>query len=717
MTAQLYPKSSRLLMFYLLAGCSGFIQAPTSLSGDNPPGTNPDGTNPDGTPKVCAPPAQAVPSLLRVANAEFQQFASDLLGTGFAAENFKGWTPLAQVEGFDSLSAARFDSRALTEQLKTIETLAAQLVDETRLKALCPAPQPPPAPCAVKAMYNSQSDFSATQGQNCWSYLSSDGKALTYDTATMRHHDTSQGLFVWANGQHPGNGDAVRKWTSPLRGNVVVTGSFQDADPGGGDGVNVAVRLNGKDLWNRPIPNRSSETFEVRAFVRPGDALELVVNRNGETSYDSTGVEAAIAVAATPVTAGWTWDNCAKPFVNRYASRMFRRPLRPEEFEQYQTLFTSSQQGAEQADMPSPFIEALSGVMQAALASPNVVMKPELIAEGFNADEKQFVVASKLSLFLRSSFPDETLWALAAQGQLSDEKAIEAQVRRLIDEDTSRLALNFGGQWLGFRRAAVSTEKSPLDASFYDESARVFESLFRNDAPAWRLLKPGFTYVDAPLAMQYQLAAPPTGTPWHKVDTEARGGFLNQGLFLAADADGSDFRRVIHRGLWVLTRVLCRSLPRLDAATRDEINASVGKIDRTLPLSEQMRFHRQASTRCPACHQEMDPLGLALEKFDAQGNRRETTPDGKPIVNDFDFNGVPVENPEQLTQMLVDSPEVSACMTDRLLTYALNRKPSIDEMCLVNGLAAKNSAGQSPSIKEVTVRAFLQSLKQTGVSP
>jgi Protein of unknown function (DUF1592)/Protein of unknown function (DUF1588)/Protein of unknown function (DUF1595)/Protein of unknown function (DUF1585) len=666
---------------------------------------------------MCAPPSQAVPSLLRVSNAEYQQMASDLLSADFAAENFKSWTPLAQVEGFDGLSAARFDSRALTEQLSTIETLAAQLVTEARLKTMCPATQPTPAPCAVKATYNAQSDFSAAQGQNCWSYSSSDGKALTYDAATMRYGDASQGLFVWANGQHPGNGDAVRKWTSPLRGNVVVTGSFKDTDPGGGDGIKVAVRLKGKDLWSRPIPNRSSETFEVRTFVRPGDTLELVVNRNAESSYDSTAVEAAIAVAATPVTAGWTWDNCGQAFVNRYASRMFRRPLRAEELAQYQTLFASFEQGAEQADLPSPFIEALRGVMEAALASPNVVMKPELIAEGFTADEKQFAVASKLSLFLRSSFPDEALWALAAQGQLSDDTAIEAQVRRLIDEDTSRLALNFGGQWLGFRRAALSAEKSPLDASYYGESGRVFESLFRDDAPAWRLLKPGFTYVDAPLAMQYKLTAPPTGTPWHKVDTDARGGFLNQGLFLAADADGSEFRRVIHRGLWVLTRVLCRSLPRLDAATRDEINASVGKIDRTLPLSEQMRFHRQASSRCPACHQEMDPLGLALEKYDAQGNRRETTPDGKPIVNDFAFNGVPVENPEQLIQMLVDSPEVSACMTDRLLTYAFNRKPSTEEMCLVSTLAAKDSQGRAPSMKEVAVRAFLQSLKQTGVSP
>lgn len=165
-----------------------------------------------------------------------------------------------------------------------------------------------------------------------------------------------------------------------------------------------------------------------------------------------------------------------------------------------------------------------------------------------------------------------------------------------------------------------------------------------------------------------------------------------------------------------MTRLLCRTLPRLEPATLEEITESFANIDRTLPLSEQMATHRASSPRCLSCHGEIDPIGLALEKYDAKGFWRETYLDGSPIVSDLQLYGKQVGDPMKLASAIEGSEEYRTCVASKVLTYALNRGPLTEEASVSAELATL-ADGSQPSFKAMIVGAFMKSLKLTEVAP
>ena len=696
-----------LSLLLLLTACEGSLLGP---SADRPRVATPPAVTP---PVKCEPGVHEVPKLLRVSNHEYQTMMSDVLTAPITDDFFTRWTPIAQVYGFDTMSESRIDAQAMEEQLSTAERLVAVVLATPGLTAQCPAPAAPATPaCALKGVYSSTIDFSDTQGRECWSYLDSSNTPMAFDNArALWKKNPDQTALLWQTGTHPGSTvDTVRRWTVALDGSVRLTGHFQDADPGGGDGVVVSIRKNGVDLWTRAIPNGGPDTtFDFPAQVTRGDRVDFVVNRNGNPNYDSTAFGVTLGFTATPLKAAWNWDNCVGPLITRLASRGFRRPVRVDELADYRQLFETSRQGASTAGFPEPADEALSAVVQAVLLSPNLVFKAELVPGGFDASERGYAVASRLSLFFRSSIADGELWALAGTGRLDDPKVVEAQARRLLASDLPRFTRNFGGQWLDFRE---SEDLGPLTPSLLAESAGVFNEVLATDLPPERLLNPGFTVADQNLAYHYGLTFSSTG----KIVTAQRGGLLSQGAFLMRTATGSEFRRPIHRGLWTLTRLLCRPLPRLDAATLQEICASVGSIDRSLPLREQMAIHRNNAQRCAGCHDMMDPIGLALEKFDRQGLWRDRYENGAAITNDLKLDGVVVGDPHQLSAAVQNSPDFRACVATKLLTYGLNRGPLDDERCVANELSSLPDGG-TPSLKDMTVDALLRSLELTKVTP
>jgi hypothetical protein len=181
-------------------------------------------------------------------------------------------------------------------------------------------------------------------------------------------------------------------------------------------------------------------------------------------------------------------------------------------------------------------------------------------------------------------------------------------------------------------------------------------------------------------------------------------------------ATGSEFRRPIHRGLWTLTRLLCRSLPRLDAATLEEISNSVGMIDRNLSIREQMALHRNNAARCGGCHNLMDPIGLALEKYDRQGLWRDLYANGVPITSDLELDGVVVTDPHALAAAVENSPDFKACVATKLLTFGLNRGPLDEELCVAKELSSLPDGG-TPTLKQLTVDSLLKSLELTERNP
>lgn len=658
-----------------------------------------------------------VPKLLRVSNFEYQSMVSDVLGIPVTDDYFTQWTPIAQVYGFDTMSEQRIDGQGLEVQLDTAERLARAILSTRALVAHCPAPAQPQTPlCTVKQSYSGTIDFSDTQGRDCWNYRDSANVAMSFDNANSRWRKMpDENALIWATGMHPGSTvNPVLRWSAPLDGTVVLSGSFGDADPGGGDGVTVAIRRNGTDVWTQNIPNAGPAAgFSLNLTLARGDLLDFVVSPNASPAYDTTGHSISMTFAQTPLKAAWQWNNCVGPLVTRIASRGFRRPVRPAELADYQALYEAQRSGAAAAGFAEPVDEAMLAVLQAVLLSPNFTFKPELVPGGLDNSEKSFGNASRLALFFRSSVADDELWALAEQGRLTDQTVIAQQAARLIDQDNARFTRHFGGQWLDFREGP---DLGPLTQSMIAEPRDVFSELLRTDQPAEKLLRPGFTRVDASMAYHYGLMFPQGNEPVRQVMTPLRGGLLQQAHFLTRTATGSEFRRPIHRGLWALTRLLCRSLPHLDAATLEEINQSLMNIDRSLPLAQQMEIHRSASNRCSGCHNMMDPIGLALEKYDGQGLWRDFYPNGAPITSDLMLDGTLVADPNALTAAIEASPDFRACVAKNLFTYGLNRGPLPGELCVAQNIARPKD-GSTPTLKEMTLEALSESMRLTEVSP
>lgn len=701
------------------AGCPT-PQAPPLLQRDPPTSTLPPGLEECGT--IASTP---VPILPRTSNDEVRQLVSDLLGAPVDPALFALWTPLAQVRGFDTMTESRIDAQTLQEQLKTTEAIAALLVRDPAVMAACPAPNDAAPVCTVHASYDATAQFSGAQGQDCWSYLDGAGTQLSFDAANQRWFaNNDPGLFLWSTGLHPGIAiDVIRRWVAPQDGSVTLRGSFADVDAGGGDGIVVQVRAPvggvARTVFNAVIVNGgAAETFDVPLDVRRGEAIDVVVQRAANNSYDSTGLIATFDFIAAPPSGGLSWDNCGSPVVERIASRAFRRPLRSDELADLKTVFDETSTSATAAGI-APFFEGLEAALQASLLSANVLYKPELVPGGFDESEAGFRRASRLALYFRSSFPDDELWALASAGPLDDD-VLRAQAERLlsIDGERDRFVENFGGQWLNFR-ALLGTPATPLQTSMRREGHDVFSAVLAEALPVQRLISPGFTIVDGALAEHYDLAADAgldASSPAVRIDTTERGGLFTQGHFLST-ASGSEFKKVIHRGIYALNRTLCTSVPELDPATREEIAASVGGIDPTLPLGERMQQHRNSSERCIDCHGMMDPLGLSLEHFDETGRWRDAYPDGSAIFNDFDYAGTSVADPDELATFISGSADYRRCVAEKLVTFGLHRAPGGDEYCAIDALAgvgdSSDADGATRSLHDIAIDAFLVSLHFT----
>ena len=143
---------------------------------------------------------------------------------------------------------------------------------------------------------------------------------------------------------------------------------------------------------------------------------------------------------------------------------------------------------------------------------------------------------------------------------------------------------------------------------------------------------------------------------------------------------------------------------------------SFDAIDRSLPLPQQMELHRNSATRCGSCHSQMDPIGLALEKYDPQGQWRETYANGAAIETNLEFNGGVVKDPHQLSKAIEASAEFRSCVAEKLFTFALNRGPLEGELCVATRIGNPLD-GTKPTLKENTLESLMRALELTEVKP
>jgi hypothetical protein len=389
---------------------------------------------------------------------------------------------------------------------------------------------------------------------------------------------------------------------------------------------------------------------------------------------------------------------CAKKIVTTLAGRVYRRPATRQEVDQLTGLVAMVQQ---QGDS---FREGLCLAIQRMLISPNFLFRIEQDRKPQPGETVRPVsdseLASRLSYFLWSSTPDDELLRLASEQKLRQPGVLNAQVVRMLkDPKSNALVEDFGGQWLQFR-GLESHEPDQRKFVQYTEYTRMsiqketelfLENLMREDRPITDLIDAKYTFVNQRLADFYGIPGV-TGTEFRKVDLTGtnRQGVLTQASVLTMSSYANRTSPVV-RGKWVLENILNAPPPPPPADVPSLDDSSVGV---TVSLREQLEKHR-ANAVCASCHSRMDPLGFALENYDAIGQWRDK--DGKfPIDATGQLpDGRKFLGAKGLADILMSDPNAFArAVTEKMLTYALGRGLEAYDRPAVNQIVAGMAADQ-----------------------
>ncbi|HJT87357.1 MAG TPA: DUF1592 domain-containing protein, partial [Bryobacteraceae bacterium] len=303
-------------------------------------------------------------------------------------------------------------------------------------------------------------------------------------------------------------------------------------------------------------------------------------------------------------------------------------------------------------------------------------------------------LASRLSFFLWSTMPDDELLDVAAQGKLHEPAVLEHEVRRMLTDRRARaLANNFAAQWL-FLRNLKSTTRDENEFPNFDDNLReafrtetelFFDSIIREDRSVLDLLNANYTFVNQRLAEQYGIPNV-YGSQFRRVTLtdDARRGLLGQGSILTVTSYPNR-TSVVLRGKFILENILGTPVPPPPPNVPPLKENTAGSKPRS--LRDLMQEHR-ANPACASCHKIMDPLGFALENFDATGKWRTKEAAGPIDASGQLADGTKVNGPIELRQALMKHPEqFVGTMTEKLLTYALGRGLEYYDMPVVRGIA------------------------------
>ncbi|MBM40770.1 MAG: hypothetical protein CL483_02450 [Acidobacteria bacterium] len=372
---------------------------------------------------------------------------------------------------------------------------------------------------------------------------------------------------------------------------------------------------------------------------------------------------------------------CAREILGRLGRRAFRRPLELRDLDMLLEFFSM---GREQGD----FAAGIEMALRRILVSPDFLFRREQDPPGQAPGEPYAIseveLASRLSFFLWSSIPDEELLGLAERGELRASGVLEAQVARmLVDPRASTLVDNFGGQWLYLRNMALVAPDpyafADFDANLRGAMAREMElfvdSQIREDHSVLELMTSDQTFVNQRLAEHYGIPNV-YGNHFRRITLDGelapRRGLLGKGSLLTVTSYAHRTSPVV-RGKWLLENILGTPPPPPPA----DVPALAENDDSDAPprsVRERLEVHRENPV-CASCHRVMDPLGFALENFDAIGRWRSEGDGGTPVDSAGVLgDGTPVDGPASLVDALLIRPEsFVTTVTEKLLTYGLGR--------------------------------------------
>ncbi len=367
----------------------------------------------------------------------------------------------------------------------------------------------------------------------------------------------------------------------------------------------------------------------------------------------------------------------AKKILTRLARLAYRRPPSAPEVEKLMTFYRTGERD-------QGFDNGIEQALKAILVSPNFLFRierdPPTAAPGSAYPLADRELASRLAFFLWSSLPDDELHVLAAEGRLQLPDVLESQVSRMLaDPRAESLVSNFAGQWLHLRNLESITPDLRLFPDFDDNLRQAFRretelfvgSIIRENQSVLRLLQSDYTFLNERLAHHYEIPGV-FGSRFRRVALEPdqnRGGLLRQGSILTVTSYATRTSPVI-RGNWVLENILGTPPP---PPPPDVPALEENSVDASLSMRERLAVHR-ANPACASCHDLMDPVGFALESFDAVGRWRDYE-NGQPIdVSGGLPDGSVFAGVKKLEEGLLERPELFVgTLTRKLLTFALGR--------------------------------------------
>ncbi len=513
--------------------------------------------------------------------------------------------------------------------------------------------------------------------------------------------------------------------------------------------VTAGLHEVGFTFIDRPAEEQNVWQPTLRASQEAHNPSGLPRLRNGmiEGPFNVTGVSEtpsrqklfvcrppAASAASTPSAASTlkralSEDGCAQEILSTVAKRAFRRPVTKTDIESPIAMYRKER------DAGGDFDAGIRVGLARILTSPAFLFRSEAnpanlpVGAAYKVNELE--LASRLSFFLWSSIPDDELLNLAIAGRLRAPGALDQQVKRMIaDPKAEAMMTAFTGQWLQLRNLDKITPDI-LMFQDYDDNVRqamrretelFFTSIVRENRSALDLLNADYTFMNERLARHYGVEGV-YGTRFRrvKVTDPNRRGLLGQASILTMTSVATRTSPVL-RGKYIISNLLnTPPLPPLPNVPALEESAPK---DHPTTVREKLERHR-ASPTCAACHRNIDPVGFALENFDAVGQWHAKTREGLPIdAAGMLADGSKVDGPVALRNAILSRPEVFVgTVAEKMLIYALGRGLGpVDQpvvRAIVRGSAAQNYAMQSIVLGIVRSNPFQMRTKlgDTGTAP
>ena len=437
--------------------------------------------------------------------------------------------------------------------------------------------------------------------------------------------------------------------------------------------------------WLVPLSEINRNPFRGKKIAKVNSTESIILENTNPNTDSKAFID--YAEVTTPAYEQWPPESHTRLFpdsdnldaheiVSNFMKAAWRRNVPREEVDQKLAYYKKLQPAFEDPQ------DALIEVMTNILASPNflyVVRSPE---------PDSFEIATRLSLFLWSSVPDDELLALAREGKLNSEGELKQQVSRMLkDPRSQRFSKHFVRQWLGMElldylnvdKEIYKQFNTELKRSMQEEPIAFFEEVLSHNQSILDFLHADFGMVNETLGMHYQISDQSLGSDFQRIalDEDQRGGLLTQAGLLAMNSDGKD-SHPLKRGIWLLEKIL-NDPPPPPPPSVPEIDLADPKIAK-MTLKERMEDHRNDAA-CMSCHARIDPWGIAFENFDAVGSWRKEI-DKKPVdAGATLFNGEELNGIEGLKRYLLlnRQDQFARAMVHKMVSYALGRPMSFED--------------------------------------